>query len=338
MSSPRQSLLYGLVQILSLLLTVMTWPGTATAAQLTATWTEASTNVDGFQIERATGTTGTFSQIATTNVTSYTDANLAAGTTYCYRVRAYNAVGDSAYSNEACGTALSFSGWAALPGATLSGPAVVIFNGGPWVFVRDTNSRIYQNHLTAGGWSGWSEVPGGGATPAGPGATVFSNTLYLFIRGTDNRIYQNRLTANGWNGWSEVPGGGATFAGPAAAVFQNFLYLTVQGTDNRIHDNLLTSVGWTGWAAVPGNMLTPSGPAATVFNGELWYVVRGADDRIYRNLLPAVAASDWTGWVEVLLGGGFTPSEPGAAATASTLYLVVRGEDNGIYLNQATLP
>ncbi len=115
-------------------------------------------------------------------------------------------------------------------------------------------------------------------------------------------------------------------------------HLTVRGTDDRIYDNLLTSVGWTGWAAVPGNMLTPSGPAATVFNGELWYVVRGADDRIYRNLLPAVAASDWTGWVEVLLGGGFTPSEPGAAATASTLYLVVRGEDNGIYLNQATLP
>ncbi len=104
MSSPRQSLLYGLVRIFLPLLAVMIWPGTAPAAQLTLTWTEASTDVDGFKIERATGATGTFSQIATTNVTSYIDATLAAGTTYCYRVRAYNTAEDSAYSSEACGT------------------------------------------------------------------------------------------------------------------------------------------------------------------------------------------------------------------------------------------
>src|SRR5262245_41954952 len=54
------------------------------AAQLTATWTEASI-VDGFNVERATGKTGTFSKIATMKATSYTDTNLAVGTTFCYR-------------------------------------------------------------------------------------------------------------------------------------------------------------------------------------------------------------------------------------------------------------
>jgi hypothetical protein len=73
------------------------------AAQLTATWTETSI-IDGFNVERATGKTGTFSKIATTTVTSYTDVNLAAGTTYCYRVQAYNAAGNSDYSAVACGT------------------------------------------------------------------------------------------------------------------------------------------------------------------------------------------------------------------------------------------
>ena len=86
----------------ALLLASLAWPVAADAAQLTLTWTGNSTNEAGFKIERKTGTGGTFAQIATTgvNATSYVDVG--GGTTYCYRVRAFNTVGDSAYSNEAC--------------------------------------------------------------------------------------------------------------------------------------------------------------------------------------------------------------------------------------------
>src|SRR3990172_9539942 len=58
------------------------------------------------RIERKTGTSGTFAQFATVgaNVTSYIDSGLTSGTTFCYRLLAYNVAGDSAYSNEACGT------------------------------------------------------------------------------------------------------------------------------------------------------------------------------------------------------------------------------------------
>ena len=38
------------------------------------------------------------------NVTSYSDSSLANSTTYCYRVNAFNSAGNSAYTNEACGT------------------------------------------------------------------------------------------------------------------------------------------------------------------------------------------------------------------------------------------
>jgi carboxypeptidase T len=82
----------------------------ATAAsirQIDLSWTDNSTNEEGFRIERCKGATCTkFAQITLMgpDVTAYTDSRLNARTTYCYRVRAYNTVGASAYSNIACAT------------------------------------------------------------------------------------------------------------------------------------------------------------------------------------------------------------------------------------------
>jgi hypothetical protein len=83
------------------------WNGEAQAVQISLTWVDNSTNEDGFQIERKTGTNGTFTQVATVgaNTTSYVDSGAIIGTLYCYRVRAYDAEGYSEYSNEACSVA-----------------------------------------------------------------------------------------------------------------------------------------------------------------------------------------------------------------------------------------
>jgi hypothetical protein len=72
------------------------------SSQINLAWTDNANNETGFKIERKTGAGGTYAQIATVgaNVTSYNDTGLAASTSYYYRVRAYNGVGDSAYSNE----------------------------------------------------------------------------------------------------------------------------------------------------------------------------------------------------------------------------------------------
>ena len=69
-------------------------------------WTDASSNEDGFHLERSDAG-GPFTQIAapSANVTSYTDSGLTDGVTYTYRVRAHNAVGNSGYSNQASATA-----------------------------------------------------------------------------------------------------------------------------------------------------------------------------------------------------------------------------------------
>jgi hypothetical protein len=80
---------------------------TATAgssSQINLAWTDNSSNETGFKIERCTGTgCSDFAQIATVgaNVTTYQNTGLTADTTYRYQVRAYNAGGDSDYSNVA---------------------------------------------------------------------------------------------------------------------------------------------------------------------------------------------------------------------------------------------
>lgn len=70
------------------------------------TWVDNSNNEDGFKIERKTGAGGLYLEIKTTtaDVTSYTDKGLSPATTYFYRVRAFNAGGNSGYSNEANAT------------------------------------------------------------------------------------------------------------------------------------------------------------------------------------------------------------------------------------------
>jgi hypothetical protein len=96
----------GITKTTALSLTVSS-PTQTAPVQIALIWQDNSNNENNFAIERKTGTSGTYSQIATTamNVTSYVDTSVNRGVTYCYQVRAVNSAGASAYTNEACKTA-----------------------------------------------------------------------------------------------------------------------------------------------------------------------------------------------------------------------------------------
>ncbi|OGN09963.1 MAG: hypothetical protein A3J46_04505 [Candidatus Yanofskybacteria bacterium RIFCSPHIGHO2_02_FULL_41_11] len=77
---------------------------TASSSSAVLNWTQSSTNEGGFKVER--GTDGVnFTEIATKgiNATNHVDPGLAPGT-YYYRVRAFNVIGNSGYSNTASTT------------------------------------------------------------------------------------------------------------------------------------------------------------------------------------------------------------------------------------------
>ncbi|MCI0338111.1 MAG: S8 family serine peptidase [Acidobacteria bacterium] len=98
----------------------------ASSSQINLGWTDNSNNEDGFRIERCQGSGCTnFAEIAQVgaNVTSYQNTGLAAGTTYSYRVRAFNGGGNSGYSNTATATTQAAGQLPAAP-SNLSATAV----------------------------------------------------------------------------------------------------------------------------------------------------------------------------------------------------------------------
>ncbi len=69
-------------------------------------WADSSSNEDKFYIERSTnsGVNWLLRDSVAQNVTQYIDVGLTQNTNYCYRVRAYNCIGYSVYSNQVCAT------------------------------------------------------------------------------------------------------------------------------------------------------------------------------------------------------------------------------------------
>lgn len=98
-------------------LTAPTAPTNLTAqaissSQVNLSWTDNAANETGFNIERKTGSSGTYAQIGTVaaNAPSYSDTGLTASTAYYFRVRAFNSAGDSDYSNETVATTAAIGG------------------------------------------------------------------------------------------------------------------------------------------------------------------------------------------------------------------------------------
>ncbi|GEM_PF-5250572 len=161
---------------------------TISSSQINLRWTDNTTLEMGYKIDRKTGATGAWAELATVNAnaTTYSNTGLAASTQYYYRVRAYaNSTTTtphySSYSNEAN---------AITNGAPVAAPSnlVALANGTTvnltW---RDnsTNEQGFKIERKTGASGVWAQI-----TTVGSNVTSYANSGLA-----TNQIYYYRLLA-----------------------------------------------------------------------------------------------------------------------------------------------
>jgi titin len=183
---------------------------TATAVssnQINLQWADISDNETGFQIERASSATGTFSKIADvgTNTTTFSDQSLTASTQYCYRVRAVNATGSSGFTDVQCTTT---------PAPPVGAPQNLVATAASTTQINLTwtgvaGATAYRLERSPNGSDGWNKI----ADPAGSATSYSDQTL------TPNTRYYYRIQAviNGTAGpYSNITNATTPDAPPAA--------------------------------------------------------------------------------------------------------------------------
>ncbi|GAB3249340.1 hypothetical protein GCM10027347_06370 [Larkinella harenae] len=158
----------------------------ASPAQINLQWADVSDNETGFQVERAPNPTAEFTKIADLgiNTTTFSDQNLAANTSYCYRVRAINGVGASGFTEVQCATTHAPPvGAPQNLAATATSTTQVSLS---WVGVAGASS--YQLERSLNGNDGWEKVadPAGNATTHTDGNLTPNTRYYYRIRAVVN--------------------------------------------------------------------------------------------------------------------------------------------------------
>jgi hypothetical protein len=197
-NSFKKSSRCGAVAVL-LLLIMLAWHDEAIAGQLTMTWVDNSSQAAGVSVERSTDTTGAFAEIAMTGpeVTTYLDSTVADATTYCYRVRAFDAIAYSDYSNTACGASAQAFGLAVVKmgagsGTVISGPSGVMCGSScSGTFATGTAVTLTSTPAAGSTFAGWS---GGGC--AGTATCTVTLTSTTTVTATFNESQGVSLTVS----------------------------------------------------------------------------------------------------------------------------------------------
>jgi predicted phage tail protein len=272
------------------------------SSQIQLNWQDNSTNESRFEIFRSSdGSSFIFRAQVGSNVTSFVDSGLTAGTTYFYRVRAVNSFGNSGWSNIASATpGGTTSGVPAAPSnlsATVASSTQINLN---W---QDNSSdetafQIFQS--TDGGVS-FSQIAqvGSNVTSFSNNGLVTGNTYFYRVRAVNsvgNSPFSNTVSATPSSGTSGVPAGPTNLVARGVAPGQ--IQLTWQ--DNSNNENRFevfrstSSSGGFAFVAQVGAGVTNFTNTNLTVGGTFFYRVRAvnsAGNSLWTNVASAVASA-----------------------------------------------
>ncbi|MEK7310091.1 MAG: fibronectin type III domain-containing protein [Planctomycetota bacterium] len=169
------------------------------ASQINLSWTDNSNNETGFKVDRSPNGVDSWTALTQTasGVTTLSDIGLSSNTTYYYRVCAYNATGDSGYSNIASAT--TFEVIPNTPGA-VTATAVSPYEVSITWTDNSTNETGFKVERKTGGAGTYDQV----ATPTAntityPDSGLSPNTTYYYrvraYNGAGNSAYCSEMAA-----------------------------------------------------------------------------------------------------------------------------------------------
>ena len=256
--------------------------------QLSLTWTDRATNETGYRIERSTNGLN-WTQIASVgvNATQYTNYQLEYNTRYWYRVRAYNASGNSMYSNEANEWTYPTASPANLS-VSRSGDNQLSLT---WTD-RATNETGYRIERSTNGLN-WTQI-----ASVGVNATQYTNyqleynTRYWYrvraYNASGNSMYSNEA-----NEWTYPTASPANLSVSRSGDNQLSLTWTDRATNETGYriERSTNGLNWTQIASVGVNA-TQYTNYQLEYNTRYWYRVRAynaSGNSMYSN-----EASEWT--------------------------------------------
>jgi hypothetical protein len=276
----------------------------------TLNWVDNSISETGFLIQRAKDAAFTVDLTEFSvgpNVVTYSDTSVVSGTTYYYRVRAVNLVGDTTvYLAPAVGfpQKTAYSDW--------SNTAIVLEVLTISAIGTDNSLQIKQ--LNGAAWGAWQNL-GGWIDRLDSIST--GNSVYAFGRGADGSLWYKNWDGVNWANWQSL--GGVITDLDATSSASN-IYAFAIGTDGGLWHRNWNGVNWANWQSLDGWI----DRLDSISTGNSVYAFgRGGDGSLwYRNW----DGVNWAGWQN--LGGAITDLD--ATISGNNVYVFAIGTDGGL--------
>jgi len=229
-------------------------------SRIDVSWPDNSSNETGFEVHRSTtGSSGTFTLLATSsaNVTSYSDAGLAAETQYCYEVRSFRRTGKqttySTFTGAVCATTLPLPAPSGVTAAAVSATHIDV----GWQDNSTTESGFEVHRSTTGLYGRFESLVSTGADGTSySDAGLTSSTQYCY----KVRAFQTSGTVTKYSAFSVAvcastgpPQAPQLFAAPAGShairVSWSVNPLNIDGF--RVERSLDGEATWTTTASIP---------------------------------------------------------------------------------------